>query len=201
MFNKINEFCVADLSAIYVDVTKDRMYCDAPTSLRRRSTQTVMHETFLALVKLLAPIIAYTADEAWEHAGFEGSVHEQDFPVAKDEWAPGEVSQKVASLLELRGVIQAAIEEKVQAKEFNKNNEANVLVTVPEGFTCIEEISDREFATEFFILPDLKVEQGETFSAEASKTEYAMGPRCRRYEPLLESGLCERCDAVVAALV
>ncbi len=197
VFNKVNEFCVSELSAIYVDVTKDRMYCDASSSIRRRSTQTVMHETFLAIVKLMAPIIAYTTDEAWEHAGLEGSVHEQDFPEAKAEWAPSQVTEQVAELLELRGVIQTAIEEKVQAKVFNKNNEARVKVTVPADFASKEIIQDREFSTEFFILADLEVVEGDAISAEAEKTEYAMCPRCRRYEPLLESGLCERCDAVV----
>ena len=94
-------------------------------------------------------------------------------------------------------MIQTAIEEKVQAKEFNKNNEASVHVTVPADFACIEEINDREFSTEFFILADLKVTTGSEFAAEASKTEYAMCPRCRRYEPLLESGVCERCESVI----
>jgi len=197
VFNQINQFCAADLSAIYVDVTKDRMYCDAKDSVRRKATQTVMHDVFVSLSKLLAPILAYTADESWQHAGFKGSVHEQDFPVACDAWAPGEVSEKVASLIDLRGVIQTAIEEQVQAKAFNKNNEAAVLVTVPEDYACLTELNDREFATEFFILADLKVQHGSEIAAEASKTVYEMCPRCRRYEPLLESGLCERCDEVI----
>lgn len=199
VFNKINQFCTAELSAIYIDVTKDRMYCDAKTSVRRRATQTVMHEVFTALAKLLAPIVAYTADEAWEHAGFAGSVHEQDFPEAKAEWAPSEVSAKVAALLDARGMIQTAIEAKVQAKEFNKNNEAAVLVTVPADFVAMDELNNREFATEFFILADLKVQTGEELAAEASATEFTMCPRCRRYEPLLASGLCARCDEVVGA--
>jgi len=197
VFNQINQFCAADLSAIYVDVTKDRMYCDSTTSNRRLSTQTVMHDVFVALSKLLAPILAYTADEAWGHAGFEGSVHEQDFPEALDEWTPGEVSEKMTQLLEIRSVIQTAIEEQVKAKTFNKNNEASVTLTVPADHACAIELADREFATEFFILADLKLEEGEELSATATATEYGMCPRCRRYEPLLESGLCQRCDEVV----
>jgi isoleucyl-tRNA synthetase len=197
VFNQINQFCATDLSAIYVDITKDRMYCDSEESLRRRATQTVMHEVFTSLTKLLAPVIAYTADEAWEHAGFAGSVHEQDFPEAKAEWAPSEISTKVVALLDARSVIQTAIEEKVQAKDFNKNNEASVLVTVPADFVALEQLNDREFATEFFILADLKVQTGDALIADASATEYTMCPRCRRYEPLLESCLCARCEEVV----
>ncbi|GAA5495522.1 isoleucine--tRNA ligase [Rubritalea halochordaticola] len=200
VFTVVNQFCASDLSAVYVDVTKDRMYCDGQDSLRRRSTQTVMHDVFTALAKLLAPILAFTADEAWEHAGFEGSVHEQDFPEATPETAPGVASEKVKELLEIRGVIQTAIEEKVQSKAFNKNNEASVVLTVTDKVTCLDELNNREFATEFFILADLKVEQGAELKAEASATEHCMCPRCRRYEPLLSSGLCERCDSVVATV-
>ena len=197
VFNQVNQFCASDLSAIYVDVTKDRMYCDGVESLRRKSSQTVMHDVFTALAKLLAPILAYTAEEAWGHAGFADSVHEQDFPVAQDEWTPGEVSEKMASLLEIRGVIQTAIEEQVKAKAFNKNNEAAVTLTVPADHACRAELSNREFATEFFILSDLKLEDGAELSATATATEHCMCPRCRRYEPLLDSGLCERCADVV----
>ncbi|WP_018971024.1 isoleucine--tRNA ligase [Rubritalea marina] len=197
VFNQINQFCATDLSAIYVDVTKDRMYCDSKESLRRRSTQTVMHEVFSALTRLLAPVLAYTADEAWEHAGFADSVHEQDFPAVNDAWASSEVSTKVDALLEARGVIQTAIEEQVQAKAFNKNNEADVTVTVPADFPALDELQNRDFATEFFILANLTVETGDALSATAKATEYAMCPRCRRYEPLLESGLCARCEEVV----
>ena len=197
VFNQINQFCAADLSAIYVDVTKDRMYCDDVESNRRLSTQTVMYDVFVALSKLLAPILAYTAEEAWGHAGFADSVHEQDFPEALDEWAPGEVSEKMTQLLEIRGVIQTAIEEQVKAKVFNKNNEAAVTLTVPADHACSAELSSREFATEFFILADLKLEEGAELSAVATATEHCMCPRCRRYEPLLDNGLCARCAEVV----
>ncbi len=197
VFNQVNQFCAADLSAIYVDVTKDRMYCDRVESNRRKSTQTVMHDVFTALSKLLAPILAYTAEEAWEHAGFSDSVHEQDFPVAQDEWTPGAVSKKMARLIEIRGVIQTAIEEQVKAKAFKKNNEAAVTLTIPTDHACRAELADREFATEFFILSDLKLEAGAELSATATATEHCMCPRCRRYEPLLDASLCSRCADVV----
>jgi len=197
VFSAVNQFCTTDLSAVYVDATKDRMYCDAPDSPRRKATQTVMHDTFTALTKLLAPILAYTAEEAWEHAKFDGSVHEQDFPELLDENTPGTVSEVVSELLDLRGVIQAAIEEKIQAKEFSKNNEADIKIVVPKGYPHIELLKDRDFSTEFFILSDVKIEEGEDLSVSVEKTVFYMCPRCRRYEPLVDSGLCARCDAVL----
>ncbi len=76
----IHEFCTVQASSIYLSAVKDRLYCEAPHSPRRRATQTVIHEMLLALVKLLAPIIPHTAEEAWEHiphrpAGEPHSVH------------------------------------------------------------------------------------------------------------------------------
>jgi isoleucyl-tRNA synthetase len=200
VFNALNQFCTADLSAIYIDATKDRMYCDAPDSPRRLASQAAMHEIFVGVAKLLAPILAFTADEAWEHAPFtDGTVHEQDFPVANPAFAPGDASKQAARLFELKYVIQTAIEGRIQAKEFTRNNEADVLLTVPAADAALlEMLNDREFATEFFIIAGLTATVGDELGATARKTDHALCPRCRKHEPLLESGLCERCDSVVA---
>ena len=197
VFNALNQFCTTDLSAVYVDVTKDRMYCDAPNSLRRRASQTAMYDVFVALAKLLAPILAYTADEAWEHAGFcDESVHLQDFPEADPAYAPGEASASAERLFQIKSVIQTAIEAKIQAKEFTRNNEAEVDLVVPTDEAVLPLLNDRELASEFFILAGLNVSEGAELSAVARKTELCLCPRCRRHEPLTEEGLCERCESV-----
>ena len=200
VFNVINQFCTADLSALYVDTTKDRVYCDAKNSIRRRATQTAMYHVFSGLCRLLAPILVYTADEAWEHAGFSDSVHEQDFPEIDSRFDSQEASGAIARLQEIKSTIQIAIEEQVKAKAFTKNNEASVKLTVPvnEAENVVSLLEDRIFSTEFFIIADLTLATGETLSATASKTEHAMCPRCRRYEPLDGEGLCERCSSVIA---
>ncbi len=199
VFNALNQFCTADLSAVYIDATKDRMYCDAPDSLRRRASQQAMHEIFLAVAKLLAPIIAFTADEAWEHAPFtSGSVHEQDFPEPDEAFAAGPVSAKVNRLFEIKYAIQTANEARVQAKEFTRNNEADVSLTVPAtDAPLLELLNDRDFATEFFIIAGLKANTGEALAATARKTELPLCPRCRRHEPVVATGLCGRCDEVI----
>ncbi|MDB6079979.1 MAG: isoleucyl-tRNA synthetase, partial [Akkermansiaceae bacterium] len=134
VFNALNHFCTAELSAVYIDATKDRMYCDAKNSVRRRASQTAMFDIFSALSRLLAPILAYTADEAWDHASFtSGSVHEQDFPEPDAAFTTGEATVRVNRLLEIRRVVQTAIEEQIQAKAFKKNNEAAVTLVVPAG--------------------------------------------------------------------
>jgi isoleucyl-tRNA synthetase len=201
VFNALNNFCTHDLSATYIDVTKDRMYCDAVDSPRRRASQQAMHEVFLALVKLLAPILVYTADEAWEHAPFtSGSVHEQDFPVPDPRFAPGAESAAIGRLFEIQHVIQTAIEGCIQGKEFTRNNEADIELTVPEADAgLLGLLNDHEFASEFFIVAGLKAAAGSALSASARRSSHPLCPRCRRHEPVVASGLCGRCDEVVAA--
>ena len=198
VFNSLNQFCTADLSAVYVDVTKDRMYCDAAGSLRRRASQTAMYELFSSITRLLAPILVYTADEAWEHATFtNGSIHEQDFPAANPLHASGDATKLMDRLFEIRYAIQTAIEPRIQAKEFSRNNEAAITLTIPADDSALTALSDIESMKEFFIIAELEVTVGETLSATARKTELPLCPRCRRHEPLLDSGLCQRCDDVI----
>ena len=198
VFNSLNQFCTADLSAVYVDVTKDRMYCDAAGSLRRRASQTAMYELFSSITRLLAPILVYTADEAWEHATFtNGSIHEQDFPAANPLHASGDATKLMDRLFEIRYAIQTAIEPRIQAKEFSRNNEAAITLTIPADDIALTALSDIESMKEFFIIAELEVTVGETLSATARKTELPLCPRCRRHEPLLDSGLCQRCDDVI----
>lgn len=199
VFTAINQFCTNDLSALYIDITKDSLYCDAADSPRRISKQYALSRIFDALVKLLAPILAYTADEAWEHAGHADSVHEQDFPAVDPELDKG-LTPVFARLLQIRSVIQVSIEAQVQAKAFNKNNEASVTLTLPEeeSPTVVSLLKNRDFAKEFFIVADLTVRHGAELSAQAEKTPHPMCPRCRRYEPAVTAeGLCARCADVL----
>lgn len=197
VFSTVNKFAANDLSAYYIDITKDRLYCDAVESERRQASVWCIGEIFDAMVKLLAPILAYTAEEAWEYAGREGSIHEQTFPKVNPKFAGSEATDQVAKLLEIRGIMQTSIEEKVQAKEFKKNNEASVTLTVPANHTCLELLKDHDFTSEFFIVSELKVIEGDTLTATVEPTSHAMCPRCRKYEPIVTDDLCERCaDAV-----
>jgi isoleucyl-tRNA synthetase len=201
VFNSINQFCTTDLSAIYIDALKDRMYCDAPDSPRRLASQAAMYEIFSSITKLLAPVLAFTADEAWEHAAFtDGSIHQQDFPKPNPNHAPGQVSKDVERLFQIKAAMQTAIEAKVQAKEFTRNNEADVELTLPESDKYLfVKLNDRDFATEFFIIAGLTVKEGAELSATAKKTDLPLCPRCRKHEPVIASGLCQRCENVVSA--
>ena len=199
VFTAINQFCTGELSALYIDITKDSLYCDGATSPRRQSKQFALARIFDAMVKLLAPILAYTAEEAWEHAGHTDSIHEQDFPTADPAFDKG-YTAIFERLQQIKSCIQIAIEAQIKAKTFSKNNEAAVTLTLPEdeNSTVLELLADSEFAKEFFIISTLRVERGDELQAQAIKTSNAMCPRCRRYEELNADELCARCAEVMA---
>jgi isoleucyl-tRNA synthetase len=136
VYHAVNEFAIVDLSSFYLDVLKDRMYTFAPTSQERRSAQTVLWQITETLVRLVAPILSFTADEVWEHLpaveGREASVHLAQFP------APAAIfSEDPAPLLEewkqifgLRDAAMVKLEEARQEKRIGKGLEAEVEVRV-----------------------------------------------------------------------
>jgi isoleucyl-tRNA synthetase len=205
VYHILNQFCAVDLSSLYVDITKDRMYCDAPDSPRRRGTQTVMYDIFDALCRLLAPILVFTAEEAWRYSeGGRGSVHLQDFPQPRDgdteTRLSGVPSAQVAELLRLRGVIAQAIERARQEKLIGNSLEARVVLHSDSDVTTKV---DQEELEEFFIVSDLKIDQAKEASAAVTKTPYAKCARCWRYRATVGASkmypdLCDRCESVVS---
>ncbi len=197
VYHTLNQFCAVDLSSLYVDITKDRMYCDAPDSPRRRATQAAMHEIFNALCRLLAPVLAFTAEEAWQHSKVGGSIHTQEFPEAKNRG--GKASSQVAELLKLRAVIGQAIEKARQEKVIGNSLEATVILKSSSNVTA--KIGKEELE-EFFILSDLTIEQATDTSAFVTKTSFQKCARCWRHRSTVGKSeahpdLCDRCEAVV----
>jgi isoleucyl-tRNA synthetase len=200
VYHALNQFCAVDLSSLYIDITKDRMYCDAADSPRRRATQTVMHEIFEALCRLLAPVLAFTAEEAWRHSSVGGSVHLEEFPQAQDRCP--EAREQIAELLKLRSVIGQAIERARQDKLIGNALEAAVVL---HSNSDVTKKIDKEELEEFFILSDLTVREAKEASASVTKTQYKKCARCWRHRPSVGASkehpdLCDRCESVVTAL-
>jgi len=199
VYHTLNQFCAVDLSSLYIDITKDRMYCDAPDSSRRRATQSAMHEIFSALCQLLAPVTAFTAEEAWRYSSAASSVHLEEFP--KTQNRGDKASAQVTDLLRLRGVIGQAIEKARQEKLIGNALEAAVVLRSDSNVTS--ELSKEELE-EFFILSDLTIEQAKVASATVAKTPCQKCARCWRHRPYVGKSkahpdLCDRCEKVVTA--
>jgi isoleucyl-tRNA synthetase len=203
VYHTLNHFCAVDLSSLYIDITKDRMYCDAPDSPRRRATQAAMHRIFEALCRLLAPIFVFTAEEAWGYLGRSTSVHLETFPDCRAGAPPAAATDAVAlqveNLLKLRGVIGQAVEKARQEKLIGNALEAAVTLTCDEA--TMKGVSKEELE-EFFILSDLTLEPGKEPAASIAKTAHQKCARCWRHRPSVGKSeaypdLCDRCEEVV----
>ena len=122
VYHSVNQFCAVDLSSLYVDITKDRLYCDLPDSLRRRATQFAMCTVFDSLCRLLAPIMAFTSEEAWGYFRPDESVHLQLFPETDPEWLnPVVVLENFDLLLDLKGENHAGGGERSEGEDHRGN--------------------------------------------------------------------------------
>ena len=140
VFHAVNEFANSELSAFYLDVLKDRLYTLAPQDTRRLSAQTAVWKITEALVRLVAPILSFTADEIWgylpEVNGRETSVHIARFPAAEDLGVSAETLALLHDITQLRTVREAALKvlETARAeRQIGKALEARVVVRAPRG--------------------------------------------------------------------
>jgi isoleucyl-tRNA synthetase len=202
VYHTLNQFCAVDLSSLYIDITKDRMYCDAPDSSRRRATQNAMHEILEALCRLLAPILVFTSEEAWGYLNAEGSVHLQTFPEVNEARRDALAREQIDELLKLRAIIGQAIEKARQEKLIGNALEAAVTLECDTKF--IANVPHEELE-EFLILSELKLQPGSQPSATVSKTAYQKCARCWRHRSYVGTSathpdLCDRCEEVVKKL-
>jgi len=190
----LTEFANEDLSAFYFDIRKDRLYCDAADSLKRRANRTVMDILFHALVRYAAPVLVFTSEEVWQTRFPDAeSVHLLEWPeVPKTE---ADMSRWTA-LRELRDRAMESIEPLRREKTIRSGLEASVTVpadSVPDGFT------DDNLA-ELFITAT--VSRGQGADVTVTRTDHHKCGRCWRLLPDVaeDAALCGRCDDVVSAL-
>jgi isoleucyl-tRNA synthetase len=214
MFTALHNFCAVDLSAFYFDIRKDRLYCDAPDDVRRRAARTVLDRCFDCLVRWLAPIISFTAEEAWlaRHGDVPGrSIHLELFPDIPATWRDEALGERWQTLRDLRRVVTGALELERGAKRLGSSVQAAVELFVPERLmdlvrsTDLAELCITSAGTvrlgpapdNAFTLPDV--------AEIGARVSPAPGDRCERcWKVLPEVGqapghadLCLRCAAVV----
>lgn len=209
VYQLCNQFCAVTLSAVYHDTLKDRLYTLGATHPLRRSSQTAIHHIFGALVRLLAPFLTFTADEAWSYATTgqeyaDDSIHLQDWPVAPIGWREAVIESEFATLLHVRAQVNEAIEPLRAAGKLGKSLDAAIrLGGIPEdaAFKIIEK--HREFLPELFIVSTVSLSHSEVGTALRADVQvcadlgHARCPRCWRWVPALQTtssgDVCPRC--------
>ena len=175
----LHDFCNENLSAFYFDIRKDRLYCDRPDSYERRVTRSVMAVIFNGLTSWLAPILAYTAEEAWSHRPegvFEDvdSVHLREFPSVPENWHNPALAGKWFAVRNVRDEVLAAIEPLRADKTIRSSLEAHPVITVDEGHGQAIEGLDM---AEICITSQVTIEKGNALEVSIKQAE---GNKCQR---------------------
>ncbi len=208
VYHQLVQYCAVDLSSLYLEVLKDRLYCDAANGPRRRSAQTVMHLILKDLALLMAPVLPFTADEVWPFipGDHESSVHLAIFPESQP--PPEAAFGSWAQLLDVRSVVTKALEEARAARQIASSLEAEVVVSGPSAALAplrAHEAKGNVFPgnlANLFIVSRVRLEDGETLAARVSR---APGNKCERCWTFSEQvgrlpvhpGVCERCADVL----
>jgi isoleucyl-tRNA synthetase len=210
VYHQLVQYAAADLSSFYLDVLKDRLYCDAADGIRRRSAQTVLHRIARDLCLLLAPVLPFTADEAFGMLPGSGgaSVHLALFPAAEP--SDDALLSRWAGLLDVRAEVNKVLEEARAAKQLAASLEAAVVVRGPEKALLPLRAFDGRSAVfpgnlaNLFIVSRVTLEEGE--APLAISVAHAPGAKCERCWTWSErvgtlaahAGVCERCAEVLA---
>jgi isoleucyl-tRNA synthetase len=214
MFTALYNFCAVDLSAFYFDIRKDRLYCDSPGGIGRRALRTVLDRTFDALVRWLAPVICFTAEEAWlaRHGDMPGrSVHLELFGDIPAEWHDPALGERWAQLRDLRRVVTGALELERGAKRLGSSLQAAVEIYVPERLAelvrniDLPELCITSSGTVRFSPPPEDAFRLSDVPEIGVRVSLAPGERCERcWRVLPEVGqvpghpdLCRRCADVI----
>ncbi len=206
VYPELHNFCATDLSAFYFDIRKDALYCDRPDSPRRRAARTVLDHLHRCLTTWLAPVLCFTAEEAWTaRFGEQDSVHLQLFPPIPAAWRHDALAEKWARIREIRRRITVPLEEARRANLIGSSLEATVTLPLDAGD---ETILRPDQWTEIAIVSSLTTTLGTGESmAVVAKAPGAKCARCWRVLPEVgqqprHPALCARCvDAVESGLV
>lgn len=217
LLTTLHDFCNGDLSAFYLDVRKDSLYCDRPDDKRRRAARTVMNEVFNHLVLWLAPFLSFTTEEAWlarNNNPAEGSVHLLTFPEVPKAWRNEALGERWGKIRGLRSVVTGAMELARNEKKIGSSLQAHPHIYVTaEQKSLLESVDLTELCISSAATLTVGDVPAEAFTLKETAgigvtIKIAQGTKCERcWQVLPEVGshkddpdLCNRCHDAVTHL-
>lgn len=221
MYHAVHNFCTVDLSAIYLDILKDRLYTEKADSKLRRSAQTAMHEILTTLVRLVAPVLCFTSEEVWQalpnKEEREWSVHMSDMPKVNEAYLDKALDEKWKKRLAVRSVAMKALEEARQAKVIGHPLDAEVTVYADGEAYDIVKAMEKELA-DFLLVSQTHIVSGTatapenaasneegTVKASVAVCTLAKCERCWKRSADVDAdpkhpGVCARCAHVLTEM-
>ena len=213
IYHAIHNFCVVDMSSFYLDIIKDRLYCEGETSVLRRAAQTAMYRILSGVARLIAPIMSFTAEEIWSflpHTKGENaeSIFLNDMPAVTGKYADDAFAARWNAIYDLRLVVNKALEEKRNEKVIGKSLEAAISVACKYEDTYKLISENPALIAEVCIVSDVTAVRDESLSDEAPvavTVTAAEGEKCERCWTYAKSvgsdaahpTLCARCAHAV----
>ena len=202
IYHSINNFCAVDMSALYFDILKDRLYVSAARSGARKSAQTALYEILMVLTRLMAPILSFTAEEVWGYLpGDSGeSVHLQEFPAVREEFIDEGLAERWEKIWQVREYVSRALEGARQEKLIGLSLDARVDLTLPKGlYDLLSQYGG--LLREIFIVSQVTLSTGDDVKEVRVEVEKAKGEKCGRcwvYDTSVgkdadHRALCQRC--------
>jgi isoleucyl-tRNA synthetase len=212
VYSELHNFCSSDLSAFYFDVRKDSIYCDRPDEPRRRAARTVLDQLHRCLTTWLAPVLCFTAEEAWTtRFGEDTSVHLELFPALPAEWHDISLARKWVYIREIRGMLTKTLEEERKDGTIKSSLQAGAELHFLGTKDTL--LSASEWA-DLLIVSEIDLSTSSAIDGEGTDIrigfKLASGTKCARCWKVLEEvgtvaahpTLCLRCaDAVDSGLV
>lgn len=202
-FHEINQFCTVDMSTIYFDIIKDRLYCEKKS--KREAAQDTLYKILSSLVKIFAPIISFTAEEIWRYlpklnSENTDSVMLESYPKVKKEWDNKEIKEEFKELFKIRDIVLKELEDTRTEKVIGQSLEAKVYLTVEKDKKdLIKKYED--FLPDLFIVSEVEIKFGVETKAIVEKTKGLKCARCWKYEQESKFNkkleLCSRCVKVL----
>ena len=188
LFQEITYFCSMEMSSFYLDIVKDRLYCEGTTSIERRSAQTVLTEVLKVLVRIISPVLSFTADEIWERIPEalkeEESVHLSKWIEANPEYLNEELAKKWDKIARLRREVNKKLEAERQTGLIGHSLDARVLLNIANAeYSFIKDYTENE-VSDLFIVSQVKFVNDNLAESEIEginiAVEKASGEKCER---------------------
>ena len=188
LFQEITYFCSMEMSSFYLDIVKDRLYCEGTTSIERRSAQTVLTEVLKVLVRIISPVLSFTADEIWERIPEalkeEESVHLSKWIEANPEYLNEELAKKWDKIARLRREVNKKLEAERQTGLIGHSLDARVLLNIANAeYSFLKDYTEDEVSDLFIVsqtkFVDDELEKSEIEGISIGVTK-ALGKKCER---------------------
>ena len=216
VFHSLHNFCTVDLSSLYFDILKDRLYTSPPRSLHRRAAQTALYKILDALVRLMAPILSFTAEEVWQllpgASLLSPSVHLPPYPEGEDKSIDEKLEERFDLLLKIRTEVSRALEEARKKKLIGNSLEASVALSAPpQTLTFLR--NHQEILKDLFIVSQVELVESAPPGASPGQDHEGLhilisrapGQKCERcwmYDPKVgedsqHPSICPRCRGAI----